>query len=63
MGKAFGTPALWSNKRQFWNDGVTIVTSLDTLFLMGLTREYKEAKDWIKMNLKYVVSYNPPSIV
>lgn len=31
--------------------GATIVDSLDTLYIMGLTEDYKEAKEWICTNL------------
>lgn len=31
--------------------GATIVDSLDTLYIMGLTEDYKEAKEWIHTNL------------
>jgi hypothetical protein len=33
------------------NLGATIVDSLDTLYIMGLTNEYNDAKDWIIKNL------------
>lgn len=31
--------------------GASIVDSLDTLYIMGLTEEYEEAKEWIQNNL------------
>ena len=31
--------------------GVTIVDSLDTLYIMGLDEEFNKAKDWVKDNL------------
>ncbi|TSK20175.1 Mannosyl-oligosaccharide 1,2-alpha-mannosidase IC [Bagarius yarrelli] len=31
--------------------GATIVDSLDTLYIMGLTEDFKEAKEWIRTNL------------
>ncbi|XP_072548574.1 mannosyl-oligosaccharide 1,2-alpha-mannosidase IA isoform X2 [Salminus brasiliensis] len=31
--------------------GATIVDSLDTLYIMGLTEDYKEAKEWVQNNL------------
>ncbi|KAF7691971.1 mannosyl-oligosaccharide 1,2-alpha-mannosidase IA isoform X1 [Silurus meridionalis] len=31
--------------------GATIVDSLDTLYIMGLTEDYKEAKEWIRTSL------------
>lgn len=39
-----------------WNDdyglGVTIIDALDTLIIMGLHEEYKEAKEWIEESLQ-----------
>jgi len=32
----------------WFNFGLTIIDSLDTLFLMGLTEELKEAQEWVK---------------
>ncbi|KAK3515076.1 hypothetical protein QTP70_006043 [Hemibagrus guttatus] len=31
--------------------GATIVDSLDSLYIMGLTEDYKEAKEWIRTSL------------
>ncbi|XP_049323533.1 mannosyl-oligosaccharide 1,2-alpha-mannosidase IA isoform X2 [Astyanax mexicanus] len=31
--------------------GATIIDSLDTLYIMGLTEDYKEAKEWVQNNL------------
>lgn len=31
--------------------GATIVDSLDTLYLMGLTEEFEQAKEWIRTSL------------
>ena len=31
--------------------GATIVDSLDTLYLMGLTDEFNQAKKWVQMSL------------
>ena len=39
--------------------GVTIVDSLDTLFIMGLTDEFQRGRDWVEQNLdvkKLIVS-------
>ena len=30
--------------------GATIVDSLDTLYIMGLTTEFQEARDWVAQN-------------
>lgn len=32
--------------------GLTIVDSLDTLYIMGMEKEFKEARDWIESSLK-----------
>lgn len=39
--------------------GATIVDSLDTLYIMGLTHEYNEAKDWVanKLDLNIVIVF------
>ena len=31
--------------------GATIVDSLDTLYIMGLTEDYQEAREWVRNNL------------
>ena len=33
--------------------GATIVDSLDTLFIMNLTDEYKKARDWVAVALNF----------
>ena len=33
--------------------GATIVDSLDTLYIMGLTDEFKKARDWVAANLNF----------
>lgn len=33
--------------------GLTIVDSLDTLLLAGLTHEYKQARDWVADHLEF----------
>lgn len=38
----------------FSNTGVTIVDSLDTLYIMGLMDEFQQARDWIEHNLDFV---------
>lgn len=41
------TPAMW------FNLGLTVVDSLDTLLLMGLTDEYQEARHWVANHLEF----------
>ncbi|KAJ8925240.1 hypothetical protein NQ315_001427 [Exocentrus adspersus] len=36
--------------------GLTIVDSLDTIFIMGLKEEYSEAKDWVDKHLHFEVN-------
>ncbi|XP_067863039.1 mannosyl-oligosaccharide 1,2-alpha-mannosidase IA-like isoform X2 [Heptranchias perlo] len=36
--------------------GATIVDSLDTLFIMGLQEEFREAKEWVENNLDFNVN-------
>ncbi|XP_072103483.1 mannosyl-oligosaccharide 1,2-alpha-mannosidase IA-like isoform X2 [Mobula birostris] len=36
--------------------GATIVDSLDTLFIMGLQEEFREAKEWVESNLDFNVN-------
>lgn len=33
--------------------GATIVDSLDTLYIMNLTEEYKKARDWVAVSLNF----------
>lgn len=35
--------------------GATIVDAMDTLFIMGMMDEYKDARDWIAQNLSFDV--------
>lgn len=35
--------------------GATIVDSLDTLFIMGMKEEFKDAKEWVEKNLEFNV--------
>jgi mannosyl-oligosaccharide alpha-1,2-mannosidase len=41
--------------------GATIVDSLDTLHIMGLTTEYQAGRDWVAANLNFdtIVSVEP----
>lgn len=46
--------------------GATIVDALDTLYIMGLHDEFKDAQEWIEQNLDFgVVSFflESPSII
>ncbi|XP_073432016.1 mannosyl-oligosaccharide 1,2-alpha-mannosidase IA-like [Dendrobates tinctorius] len=36
--------------------GATIVDSLDTLFIMGMKDEFKDAKEWVRKNLEFNVN-------
>nr|VZH95289.1 unnamed protein product [Spirometra erinaceieuropaei] len=36
--------------------GATIVDAIDTLYIMGLDKEYEEAKKWIEESLKFTVN-------
>lgn len=33
--------------------GATIVDGLDTLYLMGLTEEFKQGRDWVAQSFKF----------
>lgn len=35
----------------FWSQGATIVTALDTLYMMNLSSEFKEGSQFIRNNL------------
>ncbi len=35
------------------NSGATIVDAIDTLYIMGLDEEYKEARKWIAVNFVF----------
>ena len=35
------------------NMGVTIIDSLDTLYVMGMTDEFNKAKNWVANNLHF----------
>jgi hypothetical protein len=44
---------------RWFNLGLTIVDSLDTIYIMGLKDEFKEARDWVESSLNLVSdSYN-----
>ncbi len=34
--------------KTFWDQGATLVSSLDTLYIMECPSEFKKAKDWLK---------------
>lgn len=36
--------------------GLSIVDSLDTMYIMGLTKEYKEARDWVEKRLQFDIN-------
>ena len=40
----------------FGNIGMTILDSIDTLYLMGLTSEYQAARDWISSSLSSAIN-------
>jgi len=43
-----------SRTHQTWFDlGLTLIDSLDTMLVMGLKEEFAEARDWIDTNLKF----------
>lgn len=56
--KRQGKPtAQWSNARdndEFWGFDTFRIASLDTLFIMGMAKEYKETKDKIVENFKKI---------
>ena len=33
--------------------GASIVDALDTLYIMGLTEEYKKGRDWVALSLEF----------
>ncbi len=42
--------AEWSNvynNTQFWGNSISRIAALDTLFIMGLAKEYKQSKDLV----------------
>jgi len=43
-----------SKTYETWFDlGLTIIDSLDTMLVMGLSEEFEEARDWVKQNLHF----------
>ncbi|KAJ3645935.1 hypothetical protein Zmor_023554 [Zophobas morio] len=36
--------------------GLTIIDSIDTIYIMGLTKEYNEARDWVEKHLHFDVN-------
>ncbi|GFO45639.1 mannosyl-oligosaccharide 1,2-alpha-mannosidase [Plakobranchus ocellatus] len=41
---------------EWFNTGLTLVDSLDTIIIMGLKEEYEEAKEWVKKSLDFRVN-------
>ncbi|XRA97022.1 mannosyl-oligosaccharide alpha-1,2-mannosidase [Pycnococcus provasolii] len=46
-------PLSRKGKNMFAGTGATIIDSLDTLWLMGLTKEFEKARDWVATSLKF----------
>ena len=44
------------DSNEWFNLGLTLIDSLDTMWLMGLTKEFEEAKHWVEQDL--VVAQN-----
>ena len=45
-----------SNPRGIFGDhkfGATIVDALDTLYIMGLTKEFEDGRDWVAQNFSF----------
>ena len=36
------------DSNEWFNLGLTLVDSLDTMWLMGLTKEFEEAREWVE---------------
>ena len=36
--------------------GLTLIDSLDTMYIMGLTDEFEEAKDWVGDSLDFSIN-------
>ena len=36
--------------------GLTLIDSLDTMYIMGLTDEFEEAKDWVSDSLDFSIN-------
>eukprot|EP00607_Mallomonas_marina_P010390 CAMPEP_0182422000 /NCGR_PEP_ID=MMETSP1167-20130531/7594_1 /TAXON_ID=2988 /ORGANISM="Mallomonas Sp, Strain CCMP3275" /LENGTH=874 /DNA_ID=CAMNT_0024599693 /DNA_START=38 /DNA_END=2662 /DNA_ORIENTATION=+ len=52
-GKDEVKPKSHSGQDNWGGMGVTLVDSLDTLLLMGLEKEFKEARDWVEKSLTF----------
>ena len=48
---------------QWFHLGLTLVDSLDTLQLMGLEKEYSEARTWVDSHLQVKPCFASPLIV
>ena len=44
--------------KEWFGVGLTIVDSLDTLWIMGLRAEFDEGREWVEHNLKFQTSQN-----
>ncbi|XP_077302061.1 alpha-Mannosidase class I b [Arctopsyche grandis] len=42
--------------QEWFSLGLTLIDGLDTAYIMGLTEEYKEAKDWVATKLSFDVN-------
>ena len=42
--------------------GLTLVDSLDTMWLMGLTEEFQRARDWVASSLNFSVNHSDVSV-
>jgi hypothetical protein len=46
-----------SKTHQTWFDlGLTLIDSLDTMLVMGLKEEFKEARDWVQQSLQFTTT-------
>jgi len=54
---SFGSDELRPLKKEGWNRwggyGITLVDSLDTLWMMGMKKEFAEAREWVASSLNY----------
>ncbi|CAM6075530.1 unnamed protein product [Sphagnum tenellum] len=59
---AWGFDELQPQSRQGSNEfgglGATIIDSLDTLYIMGLQKQYEKARDWVAENLQFNRNYD-----
>lgn len=44
------------NHQDWFGLGLTIVDSIDTIYIMGLEKEYSEARDWIDKHLQFDIN-------